>query len=132
AARAALPDDRSEGSWRSLAGQSDPLARLLRFARHAGVGLPRALGAMSDVATYEIAVRALCEFTAKQGDLDLRFTPSPTALEGIAGHALIAARRGEQYESEIRLEGEYGALRVRGRADGYDAERNQLEEFKTY
>ncbi|CAM5276656.1 PD-(D/E)XK endonuclease-like domain-containing protein (Fragment) OS=Stutzerimonas stutzeri OX=316 GN=LO50_18700 PE=4 SV=1 [Stutzerimonas stutzeri] len=42
---------------------------------------------------YRIAVRALCEFTAKQGDLDLRFTPSPTALEGIAGHAQVPWRR---------------------------------------
>ena len=24
--------------------------------------------------SYAVAVRALCEFTAKQGDLDLRFT----------------------------------------------------------
>ena len=31
--------------------------------------------------SYSIAVRALCEFTAKVGDLDLRFTPSPTALK---------------------------------------------------
>ncbi|MEJ0039327.1 MAG: ATP-dependent DNA helicase [Gammaproteobacteria bacterium] len=87
---------------------------------------------MSDAPTYDVAVRALCEFTAKRGDLDLRFTPSPSALEGIAGHALIASRRGEGYETEIRLGGEHGALRVRGRADGYDPERNQLEEFKTY
>ncbi|EPN67268.1 Uvs006, partial [Pseudomonas syringae pv. actinidiae ICMP 19101] len=29
-------------------------------------------------ARYAVAVRALCEFTAKVGDLDLRFTPSPT------------------------------------------------------
>ena len=34
--------------------------------------------------SYSIAVRALCEFTAKTGDLDLRFTPSPTALEGLS------------------------------------------------
>ena len=27
--------------------------------------------------SYSVAVRALCEFTAKVGDLDLRFTPSP-------------------------------------------------------
>lgn len=87
---------------------------------------------MNDAPIYEVAVRALCELTAKQGDLDLRFTPSPSALEGIAGHALIASRRGEGYESEIRLAGEHGALRVRGRADGYDPKRNQLEEFKTY
>jgi hypothetical protein len=26
---------------------------------------------------YTVSVRALCEFTAKQGDLDLRFTPTP-------------------------------------------------------
>ena len=33
--------------------------------------------------SYSVAVRALCEFTAKVGDLDLRFTPSPSAQEGI-------------------------------------------------
>jgi DNA excision repair protein ERCC-2 len=81
---------------------------------------------------YEIAVRALCEFTAKQGDLDLRFTPSPSGLEGIAGHAVIAARRGEQYEREVSLSGDYRQLRIRGRADGYDPKVNQVEEFKTY
>ena len=31
-----------------------------------------------------VSVRALCEFTAKHGDLDRRFTPSATALEGLA------------------------------------------------
>ncbi|UGQ48122.1 helicase C-terminal domain-containing protein [Massilia endophytica] len=82
--------------------------------------------------SYTIAVRALCEFTAKAGDLDLRFTPSPTAQEGIAGHALVASRRDEGYEREISLHGEFGPLHVRGRADGYDPRRNQLEEIKTY
>jgi DNA excision repair protein ERCC-2 len=43
------------------------------------------------VAGYSIAVRAMCEFTAKRGDLDLRFTPSPSAQEGMAGHLLVAA-----------------------------------------
>jgi len=81
---------------------------------------------------YDVAVRALCEFTAKQGDLDLRFTPSPSALEGMAGHAMIASRRGDRYETEIVLGGVHGALRVGGRADGYDPDANQLEEFKTY
>ena len=38
---------------------------------------------------YQVAVRALCEFTAKVGDLDLRFTPSPTAQEGMTGHAIV-------------------------------------------
>jgi DNA excision repair protein ERCC-2 len=82
--------------------------------------------------TYSIAVRSLCEFTAKAGDLDLRFTPAPSAREGIEGHAALARRRGPGYETEIALESEYGELRVRGRADGYDAAANQLEEFKTH
>ncbi|PMY74590.1 ATP-dependent DNA helicase [Pseudomonas sp. FW305-76] len=81
---------------------------------------------------YRIAVRALCEFTAKVGDLDLRFTPSPTALEGIQGHRTVAARRGANYRSEVSLEGSFGALTVKGRADGYDPDANLLEEVKTY
>ncbi|GGY87934.1 helicase C-terminal domain-containing protein [Pseudoduganella plicata] len=81
---------------------------------------------------YTVAVRALCEFTAKTGDLDLRFTPSPTAQEGIAGHAVVSARRDDDYEREIALSGDWGKLHVRGRADGYDPKRNQLEEVKTY
>ncbi|UTY60154.1 ATP-dependent DNA helicase [Massilia sp. erpn] len=82
--------------------------------------------------SYTVAVRALCEFTAKAGDLDLRFTPAPTAQEGIAGHAVVTGRRGDDYEREISLSGDFGALRVRGRADGYDPRQNQLEEIKTY
>ena len=56
--------------------------------------------------SYVVAVRALCEFTAKQGDLDLRFTPSPTAQEGIAGHAVVTGRRGAGYQTEVSLRGE--------------------------
>lgn len=82
--------------------------------------------------SYSVAVRALCEFSAKVGDLDLRFTPSPTAQEGIEGHRRVVARRAAGYESEIPLEGEYQALRVRGRADGYDPVCNRLEEIKTH
>jgi Rad3-related DNA helicase len=82
--------------------------------------------------SYSIAVRALCEFTAKQGDLDLRFTPSPTAQEGIQGHAVVASRRGDNYRAEVSLEGDFGALHVRGRADGYDPDQNLIEEVKTY
>lgn len=82
---------------------------------------------------YVIAVRALCEFTAKSGDLDLRFTPAPTALEGQIGHAVVAARRRHDgYESEVSVSGRHGALTVRGRADGYDANSRTLEEVKTY
>ncbi|WP_247257099.1 ATP-dependent DNA helicase [Pseudomonas moorei] len=82
--------------------------------------------------SYSIAVRALCEFTAKVGDLDLRFTPSPTALEGIVGHRTAASRRSEGYQSEVALEGHYQNLTVKGRADGYDPAQNCLEEVKTY
>ncbi|WP_145186575.1 ATP-dependent DNA helicase [Pseudomonas sp. URMO17WK12:I11] len=82
--------------------------------------------------SYRVAVRALCEFTAKVGDLDLRFTPSPTAQEGIEGHRRVVARRAAGYESEITLEGDCQGLRVRGRADGYDPAANRLEEIKTH
>lgn len=79
-----------------------------------------------------MAVRALCEFTAKVGDLDLRFTPSPSAQEGIVGHRTVASRRSVHYQNEVALEGEYQQLTVRGRADGYDPDANRLEEVKTY
>ena len=82
--------------------------------------------------SYTVAVRALCEFTAKVGDLDLRFTPSPSAQEGMLGHRTVASRRSAHYQSEVALEGGYQQLSVRGRADGYDPDRNVLEEVKTY
>lgn len=91
-----------------------------------------AQNAAQNVAQYTVAVRALCEFTAKAGDLDLRFTPSPTAQEGIAGHGVVTSRRDDTYEREISLSGRFGPLHVRGRADGYDPARNQLEEIKTF
>jgi Rad3-related DNA helicase len=94
---------------------------------------PRSLAPdLADQAVYGVAVRALCEFTAKRGDLDLRFTPSPTAQEGIAGHRTVAARRSPGYLTEVSLAGQYLQLKIRGRADGYDPELNQLEEIKTY
>jgi len=82
--------------------------------------------------TYTVAVRALCDFAAKAGDLDLRFTPAPTSEEGIAGHRTVAARRAAAYRTEVPLRGEYRHLVVRGRADGYDPERGVLEEVKTF
>ena len=81
---------------------------------------------------YTVAVRELCEFTAKHGDLDLRFTPAPTAQEGMAGHAVAAARRGAGYRSEVGLTGQYLNLRVRGRADGFDPDSRRLDEVKTF
>ncbi|GGX94643.1 hypothetical protein GCM10007160_22860 [Litchfieldella qijiaojingensis] len=90
------------------------------------------MSAHDEPLSYHVAVRSLCEFTARTGDLDHRFTPSPTAREGIAGHALVAERRGDDYQSEVPLSGEYGPLSVGGRADGYDPATNCLEEVKTY
>lgn len=80
---------------------------------------------------WAVAVRALCEFTARRGDLDLRFTPTATALEGLQGQGLVRLRRGPDYEAEIALEADIGPLRVRGRADGWDPRRRTLEEVKT-
>ncbi|HEY5800467.1 MAG TPA: ATP-dependent DNA helicase, partial [Burkholderiaceae bacterium] len=87
---------------------------------------------MNATRQYAVAVRALCEFTAKEGDLDLRFTPSPTAQQGIEGHGVVTARRGEGYQSEVSLSGLYKHLLVRGRADGYDPALRRLEEIKTH
>src|SRR5690606_38563765 len=109
AGRRTLPDDRGEGPGRSPAGQPAALAELLRRARHAGGRLLRAMG---NRVSYRVAVRALCEFAAKVGDLDLRFTPSPTAQEGIAGHQAVVARRGADYLAEYRLSGDYRMLTV--------------------
>jgi DNA excision repair protein ERCC-2 len=79
-----------------------------------------------------IAVRALAAFSAKTGSLDRRFTPGPTALEGIEGHQLVASRRSEDYQTEISLNLDYKTLHIRGRADGYDPGRHCLEEIKTF
>jgi len=81
---------------------------------------------------YTVSVRALCEFTAKQGDLDRRFTPAPTALQGQRGHVQAAARRGRGYQTELALTAVHEDLQIRGRADGFDAGAQRLDEFKTF
>lgn len=87
-----------------------------------------------------VAVRTLCDFTARTGDLDLRFTPSPTGAEGVAGHGEVTARRPSGYQREVRLSARYQPpeadsaepLTVQGRADGFDAALSRLEEIKTH
>ncbi|CAN5478550.1 ATP-dependent DNA helicase [soil metagenome] len=86
----------------------------------------------ADLQHYSIAVRELCEFAAKAGDLDHRFTPSPSAQEGIAGHQVVASRRGPSRRSELAVGGSHEQLRVRGRIDGYDESAGVIEEVKTY
>ncbi len=106
-----------------------------------GAGLAYHLGPMThcppptdqaEAPAYSVAVRTLCEFTARSGDLDLRFSPTPTAREGQAGHAIVAARRPPGYLTEVALSGRWGPLQVRGRADGFDPALGQLEEVKTH
>jgi DNA excision repair protein ERCC-2 len=87
---------------------------------------------MAERMNYVVAVRTLCEFTAKRGDLDLRFTPSPSAQEGMIGHGIVTARRPPPYQTEVTLVGDYKGLTVRGRADGYDPATHRLEEIKTH
>ena len=87
--------------------------------------------AMTD-ASYAVSVRSLCEFAAKRGDLDLRFTPSPSAQQGREGHQLVASRRPPEHEAEVRLSCNHHNLRVAGRADGYNPHTNELEEVKTF
>lgn len=79
---------------------------------------------------YSVSVRTLCEFTAKSGDLDLRFTPAPSAQEGIAGHGIVTSRRPFPYQAEVSLAGDYKHLSVRGRADGYDPARNRRKSVR--
>ncbi|WP_225784184.1 ATP-dependent DNA helicase [Xenophilus sp. Marseille-Q4582] len=81
---------------------------------------------------FHVSVKSLCAFAAKAGDLDLRFAPAPSAHEGVAGHALVQARRGPAYASEVSLHTVFEGLHVRGRADGYDAGRARVEEIKTF
>jgi Rad3-related DNA helicase len=80
---------------------------------------------------YVISVRALCEFAARAGDLDRRFTPSTSAEQGIEGHRLVTARRGGSRRAELWLKYACGPLLVRGRADGFDQAAGIIEEVKT-
>lgn len=80
----------------------------------------------------KVAVRTLCEFAARAGDLDHRYTPSPTAEQGRQGHERVQARRPAGYRAEVRLQGECGGLVLSGRADGFDPALGRLEEIKTH
>lgn len=82
--------------------------------------------------TLKVAVRTLCEFAARRGDLAFRYTPAPSAEEGIAGHQAIQSRRGYGYKSEYLLTGECRGLLLSGRADIYNPHRGRLEEIKTH
>ncbi|MCK0162696.1 ATP-dependent DNA helicase [Marinobacter sp. S6332] len=79
-----------------------------------------------------VAVRTLCEFAAREGDLDFRYTPAPSAEEGILAHQAIQGKRGYGYKSEYSLTGECMGLELYGRADVYNPHSGLLEEIKTH
>ena len=79
-----------------------------------------------------ISVRSLCEFTDRIGDIDHRYTPAPTAVEGIEGHQRLQKRRGASYQSEYPIEQSFDEITVRGRCDGFDRSKQLVEEIKTY
>ena len=85
-----------------------------------------------DSPSLQVSVTTLCAFGARAGDLDRRFTPAPSALDGLRGHQAISARRGNGHASEVSLIGRCGSLLVRGRADGYDSSLALVEEIKTH
>ncbi|MGB1140261.1 MAG: hypothetical protein ACPG1A_05135, partial [Halioglobus sp.] len=82
-----------------------------------------------------LSVTDLARFCHRSGDIDHRFTPSPTGAQGIAGHQRIYRRRPATYQDEYAVElrrkiGEIDLL-LRGRADGFDATHSLVEEIKT-
>jgi DNA excision repair protein ERCC-2 len=82
-----------------------------------------------------VSVGELVSFCHRAGDIDHRFTPSPTGVQGVAGHQRVYRRRGESYCSEYPVEFLHTRgdvqLRLRGRADGYDPAAGMVEEIKT-
>ncbi len=82
-----------------------------------------------------VRVRDLARFCYRGGDIDHRFTASPTGVEGTRGHQRVYRRRPPSYQSEYALEYRHRVgkrmLVLRGRADGYDPQQRLLEEIKT-
>ncbi|RKF15572.1 ATP-dependent DNA helicase [Alginatibacterium sediminis] len=78
------------------------------------------------------SVRQLCEFAAKQGSLEHRFTPSPSSSQGIEAHQALQSKRGPSYIAEYSLKATVWGLNVSGRADGFDPEHGYIEEIKSH
>mgnify|MGYP001827272317 FL=1 len=71
---------------------------------------------------FNVSVRDLVAFCHRSGDIDHRYTPSPTAEQGMEGHSRIYRRRAASYQREhsVQYEHQQGSCRLllRGRADG--------------
>ena len=82
-----------------------------------------------------VTVHDLVAFCHRSGDIDHRFTPSPTGVQGVAGHQRVYRRRPASYRSEYPVEYRHTrgdmVLLLRGRADGYDEAAAMVEEIKT-
>lgn len=89
-------------------------------------------GAVEEIAIHKVSVRKLAAFSAKTGSLDRRFTPGPSAQEGMEGHKRVAQNRTATYNTEISLSIVKDQLLIRGRADGFHVEQQCLEEIKTF
>lgn len=79
-----------------------------------------------------VSIRSLCEFAARTGDIDLRYTPAPTAAEGIEGHKRLQSKRPKSYSAEYPVAIELNGIRFKGRADGFDISAKRVEEIKTH
>lgn len=83
-----------------------------------------------------VSVRGLCEFTARRGSLDNRYTPAPSAEDGRVAHATVQQSRTGNYRAEYPLEGTIEGVALRGRADGYrptgENDIPLLEEIKSH
>lgn len=87
------------------------------------------------MADFTMSVRDLAEFCYRSGDIDHRFTPSPTGVQGTEGHQRVFRKRPDSYISEYAVSYTYRdgecELALCGRADGYDAIAGVVEEIKT-
>jgi DNA excision repair protein ERCC-2 len=79
-----------------------------------------------------VNVLELCRFTARQGDLDHRYTPAPSAAEGIKAHRLARHSRPQSYQPEFHAQGTCCGLTISGRADGFDPNTGMVEEIKSH
>jgi len=84
---------------------------------------------------FTLAVGDLARFCHRSGDIDHRFTPSPSGAEGIAGHQRLYRQRPDSYQREYAVEYRRSVagtpLLLRGRADGFDPVAGLVEEIKT-
>ncbi|QGG80136.1 ATP-dependent DNA helicase [Litorivicinus lipolyticus] len=81
---------------------------------------------------YPVSVRGLAAFTAKLGDLDLRFTPAPSAIDGIRGHQAVTAKRAAHWQPEVSLSLVCQGIELSGRCDLWSSEVGRVEEIKTH